>query len=53
METIKVYDIWIQDRTGLGTWVWVVYHNTSVMTVEFTKNAAGFTERVDLAVARA
>ncbi len=46
---INVYDEFVNDREGLGTWIWKVYQDNAVVSVEFTKGKSGLTERVEFA----
>ncbi len=44
---IKVYDEYIKDRNGIGTWVWTIYQDNVVVSVEFSRGMSGLTARVE------
>lgn len=48
MELLQVYDVIVQNRQGDWMSVWTVYQGPHVITVEFTKDSHGFTDRVTL-----
>ncbi len=47
-NSIKVYDVFVIARDGMGTWVWMVYQGKNVITVEYTRGRSGLTARFDL-----